>query len=85
MDRQEAIDGIVAKCNEDIELLAEKVRIAWHYIDRMRCPLSMTGTSLADEIEECMADWFCDQDLTEEEIEELDIDVEEDIFMNLEG
>lgn len=84
MDRQEAIDGIVAKCEEDIELLAEKVRIAWSDMDKMRCPLSMTGTDLADEIEECMEDWFCDQDLTEEEIEELDIDVEEDIFMNLE-
>ena len=83
MKREEAIDGIVAKCKEDIELLAEKVHIAWCDMDRWRCPLWMTSTTIADEIQECIDEWCGDHDMTEEEIDELGIDVEEDIFMKL--
>ena len=82
MDKQEAIDGIVELCKKNISCLEEKVTIAWDEIDKMRCPLSMTS-GLADEIQECADEWFEDHDLTEEEIEELDIDVEEDIFPKL--
>lgn len=37
-------------CRHSIEDYDEKVSIAWGYMDRMRCPLSMAFPGLYDEI-----------------------------------
>lgn len=54
-------------CRQNIEDYDEKVSIAWGYMDRMRCPLSMAFPGLYDEIigvlEDNEIDW-----------EELDIE-----------
>ena len=54
-------------CRQSIEDYDEKVSIAWGYMDRMRCPLSMAFPGLYDEIVEVLED-------NEIEWEELDIE-----------
>ncbi len=54
-------------CRQSIEDYDEKVSIAWGYMDRMRCPLSMAFPGLYDEIIEVLED-------NEIEWEELDIE-----------
>ncbi len=54
-------------CRQNIEDYDEKVSIAWGYIDRMRCPLSMASPELYNEI--CGV-------LEDNEIEYEDMDIE---------
>lgn len=54
-------------CRAGIENYDEKVSIAWGYMDRMRCPLSMAFPGLYDEIIGVLED-------NEIEWEELDIE-----------
>lgn len=54
-------------CRRSIEDYDEKVSIAWGYMDRMRCPLSMAFSELYDEIIEVLED-------NEIDWEELDIE-----------
>lgn len=55
-------------CRESIEDYDEKVSIAWGYMERMRCPLSMAFSELYDEIVSVLED---------NEIEWEDLDIEE--------
>lgn len=60
-----SLDGL---CRASIEDYDEKVSIAWGYMDRMRCPLSMAFPGLYDEIVGVLED---------NEIEWEDLDIEE--------
>ena len=60
-------------CREHIEDYDEKVSIAWGYMDRMRCPLSMTGV-LYDEICEVLEMYADDLEIDLDEFDEDDIE-----------
>ena len=55
-------------CRQEIVDYDEKVRIAWGYMDRMRCPLSMAAPRLYEEIEEVVSDNF------EDIVDDIDIE-----------
>ena len=66
MDNYKELDNL---CRASIEDYDEKVRMAWGYMDRMRCPLRMAFPILYDEILKVLADNEIDSD--EIDIEEI--------------
>ena len=60
-------------CRQNIEMYDEKVSIAWGYMDRWRCPLSMAAPELVSEMQGVLED-------NEIEWEDVDEDVFEEII-----
>ena len=55
-------------CRQSIEMYDEKVSIAWGYMDRMRCPLSMAAPELVSEMQSVLEDNEIDWENVDEDV-----------------
>lgn len=58
----------------------DKISKAWELMDKYRCPLRMTDNGLYDEITNLIQDYADDNDLSEEWIDNIDV---EELFIGL--
>ena len=58
----------------------DKISKAWELMDKYRCPLRMVDNGLYDEITNLIQDYADDNDLSEEWIDNIDV---EELFIGL--
>lgn len=75
--KKKMIKEIARYCAENIEDYELRVKVAFGYIDRMRCPLSMADPRLYDEMYDLICEWAEENDYSVDYIDDIDV---EEIF-----
>lgn len=73
-------DELIEYIKSNIADFDDKISKAWELLDKYRCPLRMADNGLYDEIANLIQDYADDNDLSEEWIDNIDV---EELFIEL--
>lgn len=73
-------DELIEYIKSNIADFDDKISKAWELLDKCRCPFRMADNGLYDEIANLIQDYADDNDLSEEWIDNIDV---EELFIEL--